>query len=86
MFDPSGYTRVRPEILAALVRYGKEAKPVGHFLQAVLANDLVDAITRADHMNLPVIRDIVLFAQNELPAECHGSRAAYQRWLQVGPH
>ena len=74
---------IPPATLAGLVRYATEHCPVGSFLTAVLANDFRDAVARADHVNLPALRPIMLFVYNCLPSPCHGSREAVAKWLGV---
>ena len=53
---------------------------IGHFLTAVLTNDLVGAINRADKENLAALRQIVQFVYNELPSPCWGSLTAINEW------
>lgn len=52
----------------------------GDFLQAVLRNDLTDAVCRADENNLLYIKEIVKFVYNELPGVCCGSDAKIKKW------
>jgi hypothetical protein len=75
------FTRIRHDIRSALDRYAKDGCPVGDFLQAVLANDLMDALGRADDYNRETIWDICGYVYNEMPSGCHGSRAAYRDWI-----
>ena len=56
----------------------------GDFLSALLQNDLAGAVLHADIQNLTLIRRHVLFVENELPAACHGSVDAFDRWLDRG--
>lgn len=76
---------MRPEIKRALVEYARDGRPLGHFLTAVLSNDLFDAVTRADEDNLRDLYEIAVFVHNELPAPCHGSPAKVKSWLQRDP-
>lgn len=57
----------------------------GGFCQAVLENDLMGALGRADMENRSDIFEICQYVYNELPAECHGSRAAVTSWLNRSP-
>lgn len=52
----------------------------GHFLQAVLRNDLADAIVRADEENLKRLPEIVRWLHNEAPTRCHGEPMTVTRW------
>ncbi len=74
-------TNIRPDIRAALDRYAEHGLPVGDFLQAVLANDLMDAIGRADDYNRATLYDICCYVHNDMPSACHGSRQAYREWV-----
>lgn len=52
----------------------------GGFLTAVIHNDLVEAIGRADHINRVRIADIVSFFYNEAPSSCWGSPEKAKKW------
>jgi hypothetical protein len=45
----------------ALYRYYRHSIPTGGFLAAVIKNDGLEAARRADAMNAPALRDIILF-------------------------
>jgi hypothetical protein len=51
----------------------------GSFLQAVLANDLIHAATRADSSNAELLREWVFFLLG-LPDECWGSWKKVVEW------
>lgn len=71
-----------PEHLhGALKRYIVEGIDPGGFLFAVLTNDLKEAVSRADHINLQRIPDIVKFLYNEAPGPCWGSREKVAAWM-----
>lgn len=87
MYDHSAeYEAVRPEILDALDSYGRDRKPLGGFLQAVVNNDFSRAVCMADGDNLRAIAKIARYVYNELPAACHGmgdpapDNPPYRRW------
>jgi len=46
-----------------------EGEPLGGFLQAVVANDLTDALFRADHINSRALKLYVYFLTWNLPAD-----------------
>jgi hypothetical protein len=52
----------------------------GSFLQSLLANDFVKAVTRADSANSELMREWALFLLNELPPECWGSWQIVRTW------
>jgi len=76
------YSRVRPEILESLLRYACLGIPTGGFLDAVLSNNLSEALARADQGNLLVLKEIVMFIYMELPAPCWGSPEKVDAWLK----
>lgn len=72
---------ISEELVGALDRYVHQRIAPGHFLLAVLANDLRAACARADHVNRHALFGIVLYINNELPAACWGSKECVQAWL-----
>jgi hypothetical protein len=69
-------------IMQALLRYIEHRIKPGEFLQAVLANDLKDAVGRADSTNISILHVYVTFLYNEAPAKCWGSREAIVEWCK----
>ena len=67
-----------------LQRYAVHRSPVGHFLTAVLSNDLRCATGHADSENLRALKAIVDFIYWELPGNCWGSREKVAAWLRNG--
>lgn len=68
--------------LKTLVDYVANRVPTGGFLHAVLTNDLIETMGRADHINREHIHDICSFVYNWLPANCWHSEEAVKRWLE----
>ncbi len=64
---------IREDIRAALLRYANQGIKPGDFLTAVLENDLMEAMGRADSYNRATIHQICTFVYNELPHNSHGS-------------
>jgi hypothetical protein len=52
----------------------------GGFLCAVLTNDLMGAVGRADQTNIAVLVDIVRYVYNWIPGECWGSKEKMAAW------
>jgi len=69
------------EIKATLDRYVKHKIPTGGFLEAVLSNDLVGAVSRADSINSQRIPEIVKYIYNNLPSNCWGNNETVTKWL-----
>ena len=68
-------------IKEAIDRYVAVGCPVGDFLTAVLSNDLMGALGRADEYNKVAIFDICSYVYNEIPSGSHGSRKAVKDWI-----
>jgi len=66
----------------ALVRYASTGGPLGHFLTAVVENNLVEAISRADDANGAALGAIVSYCYNELPGGCWGSPEKVKAWRE----
>ena len=74
---------IHPTIKQALVDYAEHGVPTGDFLAAVISNDLMYAVGRADPQNIRVLRSICGFIRNEFPIGSHGSREIYRDWIQA---
>jgi hypothetical protein len=69
-----------------LKRYLENAIMPGHFLGAVLENDLIDAFRRADNESWQLMSELLKFLENEIPAHSWGSPErvrAYIAWIQT---
>ena len=69
-------------IKESLNRYTKDRIPTGGFLTAVLENDLMGAIARADHINIQRLPEICKYIYNELPSSIWGSREKVRKHLE----
>ena len=83
--SPTLVAQLPPVVLWNLRRYALNHVPVGSFLTAVLANDLREAVCRADETNLLSLRAIVLYVYNCLPDRCHGNLENVRAWLARPP-
>lgn len=63
------------------VNYGV---PPGDFLEAVLSNNLMDAVGRADDNNRYLLHEICSYIYNEMPISSHGSREIVNKWMADG--
>ena len=72
---------MKPETKESLDRYAKNRIPTGGFLRAVLANDLFEAIGRADLQNRYDIFEICSYVYNKIPSTCWGSYDTVEAWL-----
>lgn len=78
-----GDSTMNSDVKASLDRYANEHCPTGGFLQAVLENNLMEAMGRADDFNRVALFDICSYIYNHLPVACHGSPEKVKRWLNV---
>lgn len=67
-----------------LVRYIVHGIPPGSFLLAVLTNDLMGALGKADEVNRDALHAYGSFLYNDAPADCHGSPAKVAAWIKRG--
>ena len=72
------------QIISGLKRYIEERIKPGHFLTAVIRNDLSEAFGRADHECLTNLPAIVAYFYNEAPSACWGSPEKMEKWLESG--
>ena len=78
------YEQLPGHIQDGMRRYIEKGIEPGSFLTAVLCNDLMGAVKRADKINQEKLRDICAFLYNEAPAICFGSVEAFQSWVHRG--
>lgn len=70
-----------------LRKYVEHGTPMNHFLTAVLENDLMTAIGRADSRNKAALEAYVIWLKSYAPAACYGSPANVAAWsAQRGLH
>ena len=74
------YEKLPFSLRDGMKRYLEHGIIPGHFLTAVLENNLFDAVMRADSTNLSLIPDIIKWIHWEIPAEACGSKAIVKAW------
>jgi hypothetical protein len=67
------------ETIDNYVKYGYEP---GGFIMAVLTNDLIGAVTKADTFNLAVLKDICLHIYWEIPSNAWGSIEKVENYMK----
>jgi len=72
---------VPPGMRETVLDYVLYGIPPGHFLRAVITNDLREAVGRADHDNRSRLVDYVVFFTNYTPSKCWGSVDRYNDWV-----
>ena len=68
--------------LTSIGRWVTHGVPGGHFLTAVLTNDLKEAVGRADLDNRRALCDIVTYLYNYVPVGCWGSPQKTKEWKE----
>jgi hypothetical protein len=81
LFDRLVQCQVPEHLHEGLIEYLASRRPVGHFLTAVLSNDLMEAAVRADPLTAPSLVNVVLFLVNYASADCWGSEQKVADWL-----
>lgn len=64
-----------------LMDYIQKGIMPGHFLTAVLENDLLQAFQRADNTNLETLQVYVAYLYNHAPMTCWGSKENVRTWV-----
>lgn len=68
----------------AMQRYIENGIPPGSFLEAVLCNDLMGALGKADSENINTLRNYGVYLYSFAPSNCFGSRQIYRDWVESG--
>jgi len=63
-----------------LALYIEHGVPTGSFLEAVLSNNLREAVSRGDNDSRAGLASVVLYLANDAPIACWGSPAAFSAW------
>ena len=61
-------------------RYVEDGDLPGRFLQAVLQNDFVQVVFRADDINGAMLKDWAMWVYNECPSQAWGSQKKMFKW------
>lgn len=70
-------------MMGGIKRYIDQGVDPGHFLTAVICNDLKEAVGRADEENMRNIPAYVSYFYNEMPEPCWGSREKMEKWIKA---
>jgi len=69
-------------MLHALNRYIEHGEPPGDFLTAVITNNLLEAVSRADDHNQVNLPAYIAYLYNEAPQGSWGSPERMQAWIE----
>lgn len=65
-----------------LIRWILDGIKPGHFLTAVIENNLSESISRGDEINIALLQNYVKFLYNDAPSNCWGSKEKVELWAQ----
>ena len=80
----TNYSKLPPHMQDAAKRYVEKGIPPGHFLTAVICNDLLGAVSHADDTNVKALKTWVQFFYNEAPGGCWKSKEVMNAWVKQG--
>lgn len=78
------YNRLPDHMQDAMRLYVERGIQPGSFLTAVLSNDLMGALGRADDINLDALPAYGRFLYNDAPCGCYGSADHVRDWIKGG--
>ena len=81
MGDISDYARLPEHMRDAASDYIEDHRGPGHFLYAVLSNDLVGAFGRADEANRDAMHDWAMWLYNDIPSAAWGTPEKVDAWV-----
>jgi len=67
-----------------VVAHVMKGRPVGDFLTAIFANDLMEAALRADGTNARRFLNYARLLHSDVPMKCRGSLAEVKAWRKLG--
>jgi hypothetical protein len=79
-----GFVTLPEDAHESLVLYIELGVRPGHFLGAILINDLVGAVGRADETNAPLLAYYVAWLYAAAPSKSWGSPANVSAWREAG--
>lgn len=80
-FEDNGYEHIPERMRFGMTAYVNQGLVPGHFLTAIICNDLKETVARADYENETLISLYVRWFYNVAPAPCWGSPAKMQTWI-----
>ena len=78
---PVDYSGLPDHMQDAMKNYIEHGIEPGSFLSAVLCNDFMGAVGRADHINRHCLADYAMWLHNYAPPACFGSGEKFVAWL-----
>jgi hypothetical protein len=76
--------KIPPHMHNALALYVMKGISGGSFLSALMSNDFMEAVLRADNKNQAALIDWARLIYNDLPVGCSGSPEKVKKWIEKG--
>jgi hypothetical protein len=67
-----------------IIKWIQDGVKPGHFLMAIVENDLKESINRADDENVIRLQAYIKFLYNCAPGGCWGSKEKVEEWAKMG--
>ena len=80
----ANYEKLPEHLRRGMRGYVEHGQPVGSFLRAVLQDNLMLTVIKADPESLAALKDIMNFVLWEIPSVCHGSEKKCTEWIEAG--
>ena len=80
--EPVDYSGLPEHMQDGMRRYIENGLEPGSFLAAVLCNDFIGAVGKADHINEARLKDYTIWLYNCAPPACFGSKQNYLAWIK----
>ena len=78
------YQAIQDRTLKGLIEYVEFHQQPGHFLTAVLSNNLFDACAHGDSIHVTCLSSLVDFIYNYVvPSNCYGTPERVHQWLNL---
>lgn len=71
-----------PHLQQSITEFVTFGRPTGGFLRAVIENDLLESVARADPQNVVLLPHVAQFVRENVPASLLGSAEAYDRHVE----
>lgn len=81
IFTTANGFHIPDRMMRSIEAYIQKGQPVGDFLQAIICNDLREAVVRADDENIRNLPAFVYYFYQNAPSQCWGTRNHYNNWV-----
>ena len=78
--------KISAHMMHSIELYLEQGIPPGHFLSAVICNDLMKACRYADDINIRNLPAYAAYFFNEVPTNAWGAAERFESWCNKGGH